>query len=112
MVLPARPRTRATIGVLAVAACGLMSLGTAASAHSATDHMYATLGQTSVTGPIPDAGGGGGTHDDAVGGGGVHENGAGGGGVHETSSLGGVANASAGLGSSPDCGGGGGIGEL
>jgi hypothetical protein len=88
--------------VLAVAACALTSLGTAASAQSATDHVYATLGQTSVTGPIPDAGGGGGVHDTAVGGGGVHE----------TSSLGGVANASAGLGSSPDCPGGGGIGDL
>jgi hypothetical protein len=69
-----------------------MSLGTAASAQSATDHVYATLGQTSVTGLVPDAGGGGGVHD-----------------LGSLSGLGGAADASAGLGSSPDCVGGGGV---
>jgi hypothetical protein len=81
--------------VLAVAACGLLSLGTAASAQSATDHVSATLGQTSVTGLVPDAGGGGGSGDNG-----------------SLSGLGGAATASAGLGSSPDCAGGGGTGEL
>jgi hypothetical protein len=95
VVPPARPRTRATIGVLAVAACGLMSLGTAASAQSATDHVYATLGQTSVTGLVPDAAGGGGVHD-----------------LRSLSGLGGAATAAAGLGGSPDCVGGGGSGDL
>jgi hypothetical protein len=78
--------------VLAVAACGLLWLGTAASARSATDHVYATLAQTSVTGLVPDA--------------------VGGGGEHETRSLSAAADAAAGLGSSPNCIGGGGTGEL
>jgi hypothetical protein len=95
VVPPARLGTRATVGVLAVAACGVMSLGTAASVQSATDHVHATLGQTSVTGLVPDAGGGGGTG----------ENGS-------LSGLSAAADASAGLGSSPDCVGGGGTGEL
>jgi hypothetical protein len=94
VVAPARLRTRATVGVLAVAACGLMSLGTAASAQSATDHVFATLGQTSVTGLVPDAVGGGGGHE-----------------TRSLSGLGGAATASAGLGGSPDCVGGGGSGE-
>jgi hypothetical protein len=94
VVPPARPRTRAAIGVLAVAACGLMSLGTAASAQSAPDHVFATLAQTSVTGLVPDAAGGGGSGDNG-----------------SLSGLGGAATASAGLGSSPDCAGGGGAGD-
>jgi hypothetical protein len=94
VVPPARPRTRAAIGVLAVAAGGLLSLGTAASAQSATDHVYAALGQTGVTGLVPDALGGGGTGDNG-----------------SLSGLGGAANAAAGLGSSPDCIGGGGSGD-
>jgi hypothetical protein len=80
--------------VLAVAVCGLLSLGTAASAQSATDRVFAALGQTSVTGLVPDAGGGGGVHD-----------------LGSLSGLGGAADASAGLGSSPDCVGGGGAHE-
>jgi hypothetical protein len=79
--LPARPTRKATIGVLAVAVCALMAPGAVASAHSATDHVYAALGQTSVTGPAPDAAGGGGVSDNAGGGGGVHDNCVGGGGV-------------------------------
>jgi hypothetical protein len=63
------------------------------SVQSATDHVHATLGQTSVTGLVPDAGGGGGTGDNG-----------------SLSGLGGAANAAAGLGSSPDCPGGGGSG--
>jgi hypothetical protein len=94
VVAPARLRTGATIGVLAVAAGGLMSLGTAASAQSATDHVFATLGQTSVTGLNPDAPGGGGVHD-----------------TRSLSGLGGAADAAASLGSSPDCAGGGGTGD-
>jgi hypothetical protein len=94
VVAPARLRTGATIGVLAVAAGGLMSLGTAASAQSATEHVFATLGQSSVTGVVPDAGGGGGVHD-----------------LGSFSGLGGAANAAAGLGGSPDCAGGGGSGD-
>jgi hypothetical protein len=72
-----------------------MSLGTAASAQSATDHVFAALAQTSVTGLVPDAAGGGGSGD-----------------YGSLSGLGGAANAAAGLGSSPDCLGGGGTGEL
>jgi hypothetical protein len=94
-VAPARRRTRATVGVLAVAACGLLSLGSAASAQSATDRVFAPLGQTSVTGAVPDAVGGGGTGELGI-----------------LSGLGGAADAAAGLGSSPDCVGGGGTGEL
>jgi hypothetical protein len=94
VVAPARPRARATIGVLAVAACGLLSLGAAASAQSATDHVSATLAQTSVTGLVPDAVGGGGSGD-----------------TRSLSGLSAAADASAGLGSSPDCIGGGGIGD-
>jgi hypothetical protein len=94
VVAPARLRTRVTIGVLAVAAGGLMSLGTAAFAQSATDHVFAALGQTSVTGVVPDAGGGGGSGD-----------------YGSLSGLGGAADAAASLGSSPDCAGGGGTGD-
>jgi hypothetical protein len=92
VVAPARPRIRVTVGVLAVAVFGVMSLGAAASARSATDRVFATLGQSSVTGLVPDAVGGGGEHD--------------------LGSLGGAVDASAGLGSSPDCIGGGGSGDL
>jgi hypothetical protein len=95
VVAPARPRTRATVGVLAVATCGLMSLGMAASAQSAPDRVFAALGQTSITGPVSDAVGGGGTGE-----------------LGSLSGLGGAAEASAGLGSSPDCVGGDGEGEL
>jgi hypothetical protein len=95
VVAPARLRTRVTVGVLAVAAGGLMSLGTAASAQSATEPVFAALGQTTVTGLNPDAGGGGGVHD-----------------LGSLSGLGGAATAAASLGGSPDCGGGGGSGEL
>ena len=80
--LPARPTRRATIGVLAVATCALMSVGAVASAHSATDHVYAALGNTGVTGVAPDASGGGGISDNAAVGG-VQDNCAGGGGVHD-----------------------------
>jgi hypothetical protein len=95
VVAPAWPRARVTVGVLAVAVCGLLSLGTAASAQSATDHVFAALGQTSVTGLVPDAVGGGGSGD-----------------TRSLSGLSAAADASAGLGSSPDCVGGGGTGEL
>jgi hypothetical protein len=69
-----------------------MSLGAAASAQSANDRLFAALGQSSVTGLVTDAVGGGGEHD--LGG------------------LGGAVDASAGLGSSPDCVGGDGTGDL
>jgi hypothetical protein len=64
VVLTARPRARTLIGGLAVAACAVMALSTAASAHSATDHVHAALGQTSITAPIPDCVGGGGVGND------------------------------------------------
>jgi len=64
VVLTARPSARAVIGGLAVAAtCAVMVLSAAASAHSATDHVHAALGQTSITAPIPDCVGGGGVGD-------------------------------------------------
>jgi hypothetical protein len=63
VVLTARPRARTVIGGLAVAACAVMALSAAASAHSATTHVYTALAQTSVAGPIPDCVGGGGVHD-------------------------------------------------
>jgi hypothetical protein len=72
----------------------VVSLGSAALAQSATDRVFAALGQTSVTGLVPDAPGGGGVHD-----------------TRSLSDLGGAADASAGLGSSPDCVGGGGSGD-
>jgi hypothetical protein len=71
--LPARPTRRVTIGVLGVAACALMSLGAVASAHSAPDHVYAALGDTSVAGPNLNAAGGGGVQDNCAGGGGVSD---------------------------------------
>jgi hypothetical protein len=63
VALAARSRTRATVGGLLVAACAVMALSGAASAHSPTGHVYAALGETSVTAPIPDCAGGGGVHD-------------------------------------------------
>jgi hypothetical protein len=68
---PARPTRRATIGVLVMAVCALMSLGAVASAHPTTDHVYAALGDASVAGPSPDAAGDGGVQDNCAGGGGV-----------------------------------------
>jgi hypothetical protein len=63
VVLTARPRARTVIGGLAIAACAVMALSTATSAHSATTHAYTALGQTSITTPIPDCVGGGGVGD-------------------------------------------------
>jgi hypothetical protein len=76
VVAPARSGTRAAAGVLAAAVCGLMLLGPASSAYAANDHVYAVSGQSSVTGPLPDAAGG--VHNlgpapDCAGGGGVHD---------------------------------------
>lgn len=77
--LPARLRESATIGVLAVAVCALVSVGAAA---SATGHVYEALGKTSVAAPAPQTVGGGGVGNDAAGGGGVgNDDAAGGGGV-------------------------------
>jgi len=63
VALTAKPNTRTVIGGLAVAACAVMALSTAASAHSATTHVYTALGRTSITAPIPDCVGGGGVGD-------------------------------------------------
>jgi hypothetical protein len=76
VVAPPRPGTRAAVGVLAAAACGLMLLGPAGSAYSANDHAYALSGQTGMTGLLPDTAGG--VHDlgpapNCAGGGGVHD---------------------------------------
>jgi hypothetical protein len=76
VVVPARSGTRVAAGVLVAAVCGLMALGPAGSAYAANDHVYASSGQTSVTGLLPD--GAGAVHDlgptpDCSGGGGVHD---------------------------------------
>jgi hypothetical protein len=79
--LPAKPRTRAVIGALALVGAALVALGTAAPAYAATGtHLSSS----------PAAVGGGGTGDNH--------------------SLNGTASASAHLSSAPDCVGGGGTG--
>jgi hypothetical protein len=112
-VLLTKPGKTATIGVLVVTACALMSPGTAASAHSATDRVHLAFGQTGITEPTPGATGGGGVHETAVGGGGVHNEAVGGGGVHNEAVGGGGGHETAvgGGGVHEDCAGGGGVSD-
>ena len=108
--LPARLRESATIGVLAVAVCALVSVGAAA---SATGHVYEALGKTSVAAPAPQTVGGGGVGNDAAGGGGVGDFAVGGGGVGNfTVGGGGVGDDAVGGGGVSDfAAGGGGVGN-